>query len=295
MQIDLLCLTLLSMAPLWATAAEPDATGRGVPPLAETSVLLNLYDLQRTTVLQSAVDALAPLVRPADGFILVSGNHKGTPDLGLVAQWAAKLHARFPDNAVWVLTSGLANVKALAAGRNQLPACVTTIVYDYEPKWDNEPEFDPDFARTILNYTRAAQIAHDAGLKLVGAPTGRPLLKAEFARYGWDYGKLVRASGADGMLVQTQTYAKKGMGDFREALARLKAQQSAAGLAPNSFYPQLTVDLNSINGIPASVAVECAGEIHSAKFDRISLWLAPARVDCAVEFLKGLGRQARPH
>jgi hypothetical protein len=273
-----------------ADAAEP-ATLQEEPSLAETSVVLNLYDLGRNEVLQSAVDALAPLIHANDVFVLVSGNHKGAPDVAAVARWAENLHQRFPDNAIWVLSSGLANVKALADARAKIPVCVSTIVYDYEPKWDNEPEFDADFAKTIANFAQAVKLAHGGGFALAGAPTGRPLLKAEFARYGWDYGKLAQAAGADGMLAQTQTYCKRGLDDFRAAIAKLKAQQTGAGLPLDRIYPQVTVDPKAVNGAAIPQAVACIGEARSAGFGRVTLWFAPSRVEAAVDFLKGLGRQ----
>jgi hypothetical protein len=269
------------------------ARGEDTTRPSDTSILFNLYDLQRPSVLQSAVDALTALVQPRDVFVLVSGNHKGAADIPLIAQWSAKLHERFAGNEVWVLTSGLANVKLLADSRDKLPS-VSTIVYDYEPKWDNEPEFDADFDRTIANFTRATTLAHGAHLKLVGAPTGRPLLKNDFARYGWDYGKLAKASGADGMLVQTQTYAKKSVADFQQAMAKLKAQQTAAALPLDHVYPQITVDLNSTNGASITQAVACAHEVRHAGFGTLSLWFAPAHCEVAVAFLKALGRKEQP-
>jgi hypothetical protein len=266
------------------------AKGQTTPSLADTSVILNLYGLQQQAVAQSAVDALAPLVRSNDVFLLVSGNHKGVPDISLIAKWAEVLHKRFPQVAIWTLTSGLANVKMLAESRDKIPACVTTIIYDYEPKWDNEPEFDPDFARTIANFTQAVKLAHAAKFTLGGAPTGRPLLKNEFARYGWDYGRLAQASGADGMIAQTQTYCKRGLDDFKAALAKLKAQQTGAGLPPDRVYPQVTVDLNSTNGAAPQHAAACIREARREGFSRIALWFAPSRVQNAVAFLKELGR-----
>lgn len=260
------------------------------PSLADTSVVLNIYDLQRTEIVQRAVDALAPLVRTNDIFLLVSGNHQGTPNIELIAEWGEKLHRRFPQNALWTLTSGRANVQRLAGARGKIPACVTTIVYDYEPKWDNEPEFDPDFAKTVANFTEVARLAHGAKFQIGSAPTGRPLLQNEFARYGWDYGKLARDSGADGMVLQTQTYCKKGMDTFKQAIAKLKAQQIGAGLALDRVYPQLTVDLETTNGATPAQAVACVRVARAEGFTRFALWFAPPRVQSAVDFLKGLGR-----
>jgi len=281
-----------------ADAAQQQSEGTAAPvslreellDQAETSVILNLYNLSRSEVVQPAVDALAPLIRRNDVFVLVSGNHTGAPDVAAIARWAESLHQRFPPNAIWVLTSGLVNVKALAAARGKIPACVSTIVYDYEPNWDNEPEFDADFAKTIGNFTEAAKLAHGAGFMLVGAPTGRPLLRAQFASYGWDYGKLAQASGADGMEVQTQSYCKQGLDEFKAAMAKLKAQQAGAGLPLDRLYPQVTVDPNAVNGAPIPQAVACVGEARSAGLSRITLWFSPARFQCAVDFLKGLGR-----
>jgi len=55
--------------------------------LADTGMIFNLYDLQRTTVVQSAIDGLAPYVRSKDVFLLVSGNNSGTPSVSLISQW----------------------------------------------------------------------------------------------------------------------------------------------------------------------------------------------------------------
>jgi hypothetical protein len=274
-----------------ALALANAADAQPPPSLADTSVILNLYGLDRQEVAQAAVNALAPLVRSNDVFLLVSGNHRGAPDVALVAQWAERLHNRFPHAVVWALTSGLANVKALADSRDKIPACITTIIYDYEPNWDNEPEFDPDFAKTLTNFTKAVITAHDGKFALGGAPTGRPLLRNEFARYAWDYGRLAQASDADGMIVQTQTYCKKGIAEFKAALAKLKAQQSGAGLPLDRVYPQVTVDLNSTNGATPRQAVDCIREARREGFTRIALWFAPTRVENAVEFLTRLGRQ----
>jgi hypothetical protein len=272
-----------------ATAAAPTRLPTAAP-WSETSVILNLYDLGRVEVLQKAIDALAPLVRKNDLFALVSGNRKGTPDVAVITRWAETLHQRFPENTAWVLTSGLANVKALAAARRAIPASVSTIVYDYEPNWENEPEFDAGFAKTVANFAAATEAAHGGRFALVGATTGRPLLKPDFARYNWDYGKLAQASGADGMLVQTQTYCKKGIEDFQAAMAKLKAQQTAAGLSMDRVYPQVTVDPQATNGASVPQAVACVREVRRAGAVRISLWFAPSRVETAVEFLKTLGR-----
>ena len=182
-------------------------------------------------------------------------------------------------------------MKMLAESRDRIPACVTIIIYDYEPNWDNEPEFDADFAVTIANFARVAKLAHDAKFAVGGAPTGRPLLKSEFARYSWDYGKLARTSGTDGMIVQTQTYCKKGIAEFKLALTKLKVQQTGAGLSLDRIYPQVTVDLNSINGAKPAHAVECVRVACAEGFSRVALWFAPSRVENAVEFLKGLNRR----
>jgi hypothetical protein len=259
--------------------------------LAETSVMLYFYNLSRSDVVQPAIDGLAPLVRGNDVFVLVSGNHSGQPDIPVLTRWAENLHQRFPQNAIWVLTSGLLNVKALADARAKIPQCVSTIVYDYEPNWDNESEFAADFAKTIDNFTHVVKAAHDGGFMLVGTPSGRYLLQAQFASLGWDYGKLAQASGADGMQVQTQGYCKKGLEDFKAALTKLKQQQLGAGLPPDRMYPQVTVGASGGNAVPAAQAVACVREARCYGFTRIALWFSPTRFPSAVDFLKGLGRQ----
>ena len=260
--------------------------------LAETSVVLNFYGLKEKEVLQKALSSLAPLVRSNDVFVFVSGNRLGEPDIALVASWAEKAHQLFPQVGIWALTSGLANVKLLAEARDKIPACVTTIIYDYEPNWDNEPEFAPDFDKTVSNFIHAAEIARAGKFAFGGAPTGRPLLRNEFASYTWDYGKLAKASEADVMIIQTQTYCKKGITDFRSALAKLKAQQLGAGLSLDKACPQVTVDLSAPNGTTPAHAAACIGEARREGFSRISLWFAPARVENAVDLLTLLGRGA---
>ena len=68
------------------------------------------YDNPTIKQFFAAVDALSPFVRSNDVFLLVSGNHRGSPDIALVGQWAERLHKRFPQVAVWTLTSGLASL-----------------------------------------------------------------------------------------------------------------------------------------------------------------------------------------
>jgi hypothetical protein len=276
---------LLAGLPLCNAAEQQGAA------LAETSVMIYFYNLSRSDVVQPAVDGLAPLVRGNDVFVLVSGNHSGQPDIRVIARWAENLHQRCPQTAIWVLTSGLTNVKALAAARKTIPAYVSGIVYDYEPNWDNEPEFSADFAKTIDNFTQVVKAAHDGSFALAGTPSGRYLLRAQVASLGWDYGTLAQASGADGMQVQTQGYCKKGLEDFKAALAKLKQQQLGAGLPLDRMYPQITVGPSGGNAIPAPQAVACVREARHFGFTRIALWFSPTRFQGAVDFLKGLGRQ----
>jgi hypothetical protein len=251
-----------------------------------TSVLLNLFSLNAHATLQTAVDQLAPYVRTQDVFVLVSGNNSGSPDFPNVIYWTTNLHQRFPGNDIWLLTSGLDNVAMVASNRAQIPSQLTTLVYDYEPNWPNEPEFSWDFPTTISNYTTAASIAHAGGFALVGAPTGRPVLESGLQQYNWDYGGLRSQSGTDGMLVQTQTYCKSGKDVFAQALAKLKTQQTAAGFSLDRLHPQISVDTNSVNGVAVPLALDCAREARLAGFPRLSIWLAPPRVDAAVAVLQ---------
>ena len=102
---------------------------------------------------QAAVDKLAPHLRPQNVFVLVSGNNSGAPDLTSVAYWATNLHERFPGNEIWLLTSGLANIALVASNRAQIPF-VTTLVYDYEPRWPNEPGFSGIFPHRFQLHRR---------------------------------------------------------------------------------------------------------------------------------------------
>ena len=73
-------------------------------------------------------------------------------------------------------------------------------------------------------------------------------------------------------------------------MAKLKAQQTGAGLPLDRVYPQLTVDMETTNGATPAQAVECVRVARAEGFSRVALWFAPPRVENAIDFLKGLGR-----
>jgi hypothetical protein len=163
------------------------ATGSVPAGAAKASTVSIVFNVYSPDVVNQVVDPnlLRPQVRPGDVFVLVTGNSSGAPDLGWIADAAAKLHLAFPSNEIRILTSGTDNIQQLAKNQAHIPSYIHDVGYDYEPGRTNEREFTWDFAKTMTNFTTAASQAQTAGYQLFGAPTGRALLEADLLSYNW--------------------------------------------------------------------------------------------------------------
>ncbi|MDP2674603.1 MAG: hypothetical protein Q8Q00_06830 [Dehalococcoidia bacterium] len=227
--------------------------------------------------------ALGPYMRPGDIFLLISGNFRPI-DIDWLNRSATRLKAQYPDALIVAGTTGLTNISALSEG-GQSP--IEAVVYIYEPNFPKEPEFTWDFGGTIANFDKAAEATHAHGLRLIGKPTGRPIMHPDLQRYGWDYAMLGRH--ADRMFIQTQTYCKKGADVFATALDKLVSQYQGFG-APGSWLPQVTIDPDAPNGVTVQQALRCSEAAQSRGLGGLLMWWSPKHADAAVEFLQRLGR-----
>lgn len=228
-----------------------------------------------------ALETLAPPLGLHDSLMLVSGNVDQPLDLAFLTRAHRQLGRRYPETPVLVATAGLAHLEALAHAEVQAAG----LVYIYEPGFMNVPEFTWDFEVTLKNLEKAAQIAHDAGLRAVFKPTGRPLLQRALQPHGWRYGAF--AERTDALFVQTQTYCRNG--SFAEA-----AEKLAAECAPylETTYVQLTLDLAARNGVSPAAARDCLLEAERHGFGGVTAWWSPRFGGEAAVFLETWLRQA---
>ncbi|MPZ99534.1 MAG: hypothetical protein GEU80_09420 [Dehalococcoidia bacterium] len=227
------------------------------------------------------LERLAPRLRSGDIVIVVSGNNNHTLDIPWLNAQAERIQAALANVRLVAMTAGLGNVQQLAP---QLSPLFTGIVYDYEPNYPNEPSFTWDFGAT-MDHVRALRTAVESrGLTAIALPTGRPLLQRSLEPHGWDYGALTQAGGV--AFVQTQTYCKKGLPAFEQALDRLRDQHIAGG----EWLPQVTVAPNQPNGVSIQQGEACAQAIRARGLPGLMLWWSPAYVGEADEFLRRLGR-----
>lgn len=226
---------------------------------------LNLPVYNRAGVRELA--RLAPFLRPHDTLMLVSGNGGNPLDLGWLEGSVAYLADAYGGTQVLLATAGLEHLGRLAGAG--LPA--RGLVYIYEPDFPNVPEFSWEAARTLANLERAAQITRAAGFESAFKPTGRPLFQSELFEYGWDYGAF--AAPLDALLVQTQTYCRRG--DFAGAADKL-ASACRAQLAKT--WVQVTVDPAAPNGVQPGAAAACLEVAQGRGFAGATLWWAPPAV-----------------
>jgi hypothetical protein len=91
----------------------------------------------------------------------------------------------------------------------------------------------------------------------------------------------------DDLFIQTQSYCEESVAQFEAAIQKLIAQFEGASRS-DRWLPQLTVDLNSQNGVPVSRALACAEQAKELGVDRFLIWWSPAFPDEAAAFLEGL-------
>jgi hypothetical protein len=223
---------------------------------------------------------LRPHLRRGDTFLLISGNQDDEIDPAWVDQAAEELRTFYPSTTILAGTSGIANVRVAVAG---IEPPVEGLVYIYEPNFANEPEFTWDFATTQRLFDQVANLVRGAGLRVIGKPTGRPLLAPSLSRHQWDYREL--GSSVDQLFIQTQAYCEASVAQFEAAIQELVAQ-FGGGSRDDRWLPQVTVDLNSPHGVSVARAVECAEVAKRLGVDRFLVWWSPAFAGEAAVFLE---------
>lgn len=230
--------------------------------------------------LTHAVTTLEPHLRADDRFMIVSGNATGRVDPVFINRAALTLRNTYPHIPIYTATSGLDNVIRAAA---QLGPTVTALVYIYEPNFSNQPEFSWDFGVTLGRFREAR--ARSGDLRIVGKPTGRPLLQPSLQDYAWDYGEL--AATVDELFIQTQTYCKESAAAFGQAVDEVIAQYGVrAKVSP--WVPQITVDPDAPNGTSVARARACVAEARQKGVSGALLWWSPSYAGRAVSFIAAL-------
>jgi hypothetical protein len=222
---------------------------------------------------------LRPFLGLGDTLMLVSGNVDKPLNRAWLKASLAQLASRYPQH-VLVATAGLDHLAQLAEA--SLP--VTGLVYIYEPGFANVPEFSWEAAQTLENLGHAVATVRAAGLGFAFKPTGRPLFQPYLFKHGWDYGSF--AERTDMLLVQTQTYCRKG--NFAGAVEKL-GLECATQLGKT--YTQVTLDRAAPNGVTPETALACAEANADHGFAGVTAWWSPRYTAEAVAFLQGL----RPH
>ena len=235
--------------------------------------------------LTAALGTLKPQLRAHDRFMLVSGNTSGNIDVPWLNRAALELRAVYPVAPIYVATSGLANV---AAARKVAPL-IEAIVYIYEPNFPNQPEFSWDFETTLARFEGVGAQVRKSGFRVVGKPTGRPLLQSGLQAYNWDYGRL--AGTVDELFIQTQTYCKESPRVFALALDALKKQYGSRAKALR-WSPQVTIDPGAPNGTTVAQARSCLEEAKQRGLVSAVLWWSPNFVERAVAFIALLNADA---
>jgi hypothetical protein len=223
--------------------------------------------------------------------MLTSGNISGSVSVSWVNAASAALKREFPDNPVMLLSSGLDNMNRIA---DKITGPVDIVLYDYEPNFDNEPEFSWDFAVTTDLFAAVSSVLRPAGFQAGGYPTGRPVLQLTqsilgWVEYGWHYGELRQSM--DWLVVQTQTYCKSGVSRYADALDRVDRDMAEIGHKGN-WYPQVTFAApeTNVNSVTVQKALQCTEEAVSRGLPGIVAWWSPQYVDDMVKYLKGIGR-----
>ena len=224
-----------------------------------------------------ALGAMRPYLRAGDIFLVLSGNNDNQLNVAWVNEVAARLVAGVPGTTVYAATAGTANGATMAAGV-QWP--VTGIAYVYEPNMANEPEFSWDFATTQANFQTFANAAHARGLLAIGKPTGRPSLEGDKLQYGWSYGTL--GTIMDAQTPQFQTWCRQGF--YPQALDKTIIQYQNAGAAQR-WYPEISLDLGSINGVAPQTAIACTQGAVQRGLPGALVWWAPPYANEAITYL----------
>jgi hypothetical protein len=225
------------------------------------------------------LEQLKPFLWPNDLLMPVSGNVDKPLDRAWLERTLTQLADQYPQR-VLVATAGLDHLAQLAEAA--LP--VAGLVYIYEPGFANVPEFSWEAAQTLANLERAAATVHASGFQFAFKPTGRPLFQPYLFKHRWDYGSF--AERTDMLLVQTQTYCRKG--NFARAVEKL-GQGCATQLGKT--YTQVTLDRTAPNGVAPETALTCAEASADHGFAGVTAWWSPRSAAEAVTFLRGL----RPH
>lgn len=265
----------------WLGASQPASFTVPIPIYGDSAL-----DLVRTT--------LRPQIRSNDPLILSSGNVSGTIDTTWVNDAAAALHRELPENPIFVLTSGSANISTAST---EITAPVSAVLYGYEPNMPNEPEFSWDFASTTKLVQEEASVLRLNGMGAGLYPTGRPVLQkyqtddGTWVPYDWDYGAL--RSETDEMLVQTQTYCAHGLSQFSSALSKLSQQMQSHGFA-GEWYAQVTIAPNNTNTVSLNQAEQCTTVAGNTDVAGMVVWWSPQHVVDMQSFLSFLGREIQP-
>jgi hypothetical protein len=260
--------------PAISTPAPVAATPKPVADVPGFRFVITIYNNAGANV---ALGAMRPYLRSGDIFLVLSGNNGNALNVAWVNEVAARLVAGVPGTTVYAATAGTANGAALAAG---VRWPVTGLAYVYEPNMANEPEFNWDFAATRANFQTFANAAHARGLLAVGKPTGRPLLENGKVEFGWSYGTL--GSIMDVQTPQFQTWCRQGL--YPQALDRAMAQYAAAGM-PHRWYPEISLDLGSINGVAPQTAIACSRAAAQRGLPGALVWWAPPLAAQAITYL----------
>jgi hypothetical protein len=247
------------------------------PPVTDTPGFRFVITVYNNGGADVALGAMRPYLRAGDVFLVLSGNNENQLNVAWVNEVAARLVAGVPGTTVYAATAGVANGATLAAGV-QWP--VTGVAYVYEPDMGNEPEFSWDFATTQANFQTFANAAHARGLLAIGKPTGRPSLEGDKLQYGWSYGTL--GTIMDAQTPQFQTWCRQGF--YPQALDKTIIQYQGAGAAQR-WYPEISLDLGSINGVAPQTAIACTQAAVQRGLPGALVWWAPPYANEAITYL----------
>lgn len=261
----------------WLPAPQPAAFAVAIPIYGNRAL-----NLVRTV--------LRPQIRPNDPLVLSSGYGSGTIDTTWVNNAAAALHREFPQNPIYVLTTGSANLTTAASN---ITAPVSAVLYGYEPNLQNEPGFSWSTSTTLSVVQNAASALHLKGMGAGFYPTGRPVLQkyqtsgGAWVPYNWDYGQM--RSETDDVLVQTQTYCAKGLSRFSNAVDKVAHQMQTHGFA-GQWYTQVTIAPGNTNTVTLTEAQACTTKAASSNVTGMVVWWSPQHVGDFESYLSALGR-----
>jgi len=249
------------------------------------------------------IQAFTSHVRDGDIVLIPEGNGGGVADLpralGKYHQVSAKLRELgLKDVTYGIYTSDLVNVETVAAGIKAEPG-IALIGYGYEPGYAREFPKDSDLGWTwpnaLANVTKAKTTAAASGKRLILIPNGRALLESDLRKFAWNYAEFLTKSGADLMLVQTQTWIGKGR--FEEAIDKLASQLKAGRVDFSKVSVQVTVEPGQVsnkNGVDAAAALQAVMTSRARGFNTISLWVAYVDLNAPLDFIGSLEKSLRP-